>query len=117
MSFSPTPQSVICSSNVPPPSAFYTLSLHDALPIFTCISDFPASFSISCILSAPASIEFSINSRSEEHTSELQSRQYLVCRLLLEKKQPHRHDLSRMSCQRNHSLSKEDPLPRPPHRR
>src|SRR3712207_6894579 len=27
--------------------------------------------------------------RSEEHTSELQSRQYLVCRLLLEKKQTH----------------------------
>src|SRR3712207_7362798 len=27
--------------------------------------------------------------RSEEHTSELQSRQYLVCRLLLEKKQLH----------------------------
>src|SRR3712207_8592737 len=30
--------------------------------------------------------------RSEEHTSELQSRQYLVCRLLLEKKQPTRLD-------------------------
>src|SRR3712207_8196257 len=29
--------------------------------------------------------------RSEEHTSELQSRQYLVCRLLLEKKQPTGH--------------------------
>src|SRR3712207_7569654 len=29
---------------------------------------------------------FSDNKRSEEHTSELQSRQYLVCRLLLEKK-------------------------------
>src|SRR3712207_9010504 len=29
--------------------------------------------------------------RSEEHTSELQSRQYLVCRLLLEKKKPDRH--------------------------
>src|SRR3712207_6864316 len=28
--------------------------------------------------------------RSEEHTSELQSRQYLVCRLLLEKKTHHR---------------------------
>src|SRR3712207_7288128 len=27
-----------------------------------------------------------VNARSEEHTSELQSRQYLVCRLLLEKK-------------------------------
>src|SRR3712207_8807787 len=30
------------------------------------------------------------NTRSEEHTSELQSRQYLVCRLLLEKKK-HKH--------------------------
>src|SRR3712207_7543446 len=30
--------------------------------------------------------DFSSNQRSEEHTSELQSRQYLVCRLLLEKK-------------------------------
>src|SRR3712207_8349477 len=29
--------------------------------------------------------------RSEEHTSELQSRQYLVCRLLLEKKKKQRH--------------------------
>src|SRR3712207_7578924 len=29
--------------------------------------------------------------RSEEHTSELQSRQYLVCRLLLEKKKTHYH--------------------------
>src|SRR3712207_7138174 len=31
----------------------------------------------------------SIHHRSEEHTSELQSRQYLVCRLLLEKKKTH----------------------------
>src|SRR5258707_9938073 len=31
--------------------------------------------------------------RSEEHTSELQSRQYLVCRLLLEKKKVERHPL------------------------
>src|SRR3712207_5492229 len=30
--------------------------------------------------------DFTIDDRSEEHTSELQSRQYLVCRLLLEKK-------------------------------
>src|SRR3712207_7429470 len=36
--------------------------------------------------------EFMANlSRSEEHTSELQSRQYLVCRLLLEKKKKHDH--------------------------
>ena len=32
------------------------------------------------------SLEIKLNGRSEEHTSELQSRQYLVCRLLLEKK-------------------------------
>src|SRR3712207_8673260 len=32
--------------------------------------------------------------RSEEHTSELQSRQYLVCRLLLEKKKDKRPDIS-----------------------
>src|SRR3712207_8712469 len=32
------------------------------------------------------SSSFSVQVRSEEHTSELQSRQYLVCRLLLEKK-------------------------------
>src|SRR3712207_8147562 len=31
-----------------------------------------------------------IDNRSEEHTSELQSRQYLVCRLLLEKKKQYR---------------------------
>src|SRR5258707_4741578 len=34
----------------------------------------------------PAAIELTSRRRSEEHTSELQSRQYLVCRLLLEKK-------------------------------
>ena len=33
-----------------------------------------------------ASVDVSLDPRSEEHTSELQSRQYLVCRLLLEKK-------------------------------
>src|SRR3712207_6879950 len=32
---------------------------------------------------------FTMRARSEEHTSELQSRQYLVCRLLLEKKNKH----------------------------
>src|SRR3712207_8103456 len=37
-----------------------------------------------------------LTQRSEEHTSELQSRQYIVCRLLLEKKNnnPNTHDLS-----------------------
>src|SRR3712207_7283571 len=34
--------------------------------------------------------EITVDGRSEEHTSELQSRQYLVCRLLLEKKKSNR---------------------------
>src|SRR3712207_7665677 len=38
------------------------------------------------ILPGSASINLAMAPRSEEHTSELQSRQYLVCRLLLEKK-------------------------------
>src|SRR3712207_7744477 len=50
-----------------------------------------ASASGSCAYWAPASAERWMVApvRSEEHTSELQSRQYLVCRLLLEKKKQH----------------------------
>src|SRR3712207_8426702 len=44
--------------------------------------------------------------RSEEHTSELQSRQYLVCRLLLEKKKRTR------SCQPDGIISRYSPLSR-----
>src|SRR5581483_12458690 len=56
----------------------YTLSLHDTLPI--CQTD-SAGTRVCWI---PWSCRKSW--RSEEHTSELQSRQYLVCRLLLEKR-------------------------------
>src|SRR5947209_10225223 len=42
---------------------------------------------------AIASPQSSARRRSEEHTSELQSRQYLVCRLLLEKKKKHKQRL------------------------
>src|SRR3712207_9502502 len=80
----------------------YTLSLHDALPICSSRSwawartglrsrgrrrrsDFRTRGSKArtsgCSRTRPDSTR-----RSEEHTSELQSRQYLVCRLLLEKK-------------------------------
>src|SRR6266404_9268462 len=58
----------------------YTLSLHDALPISARSGGFnvPADyFRNNANRSVP---------RSEEHTSELQSLAYLVCRLLLEKK-------------------------------
>src|SRR5476649_3065023 len=60
----------------------YTLSLHDALPIYK-----PRS--IDCAEGwRPTSNEAA---RSEEHTSELQSHSDLVCRLLLEKKKKKRY--------------------------
>src|SRR3712207_8123666 len=48
--------------------------------------------------------------RSEEHTSELQSRQYLVCRLLLEKKK--RHVLSKKLQLYTYSLRTLHPYPK-----
>src|SRR3712207_8494686 len=42
----------------------------------------------------PEDVLVNVNFRSEEHTSELQSRQYLVCRLLLEKKKKTIRDIS-----------------------
>src|SRR3712207_8990930 len=85
----------------------YTLFLHDALPIY--VASAPCWWIAQSSVSAPrqssrgttspvpsppacgpAAVaivpKVSVRKRSEEHTSELQSRQYLVCRLLLEKK-------------------------------
>src|SRR2546423_15624424 len=69
----------------------YTLSLHDALPISHVRSLRPrldlrersGGDELALSADAPAPLE---RARSEEHTSELQSLAYLVCRLLLEKK-------------------------------
>src|SRR5947209_11120046 len=44
-----------------------------------------------------SSVASHVNVRSEEHTSELQSRQYLVCRLLLEKKKKNNKQKTRSS--------------------
>src|SRR5690606_40517408 len=85
----------------------YTLSLHDALPILissgthkgkirpTFFRMFRVSISTplevwASIIPAISSVKIGMNrmavvNRSEEHTSELQSRENLVCRLLLEK--------------------------------
>src|SRR2546425_6791018 len=69
----------------------YTLSLHDALPISPPPSR-PARSSVPAPAVHPASRPTAHGCpaprehRSEEHTSELQSLAYLVCRLLLEKK-------------------------------
>src|SRR3712207_6920775 len=81
----------------------YTLSLHDALPILATRKVAPALAAGCTVVLKPAELTplttllFTsllveaglppgVVNRSEEHTSELQSRQYLVCRLLLEKK-------------------------------
>src|SRR3712207_7580930 len=71
----------------------YTLSLHDALPISAAADRARRRL---CPVTRPErwyrvargarALCPSSRPRSEEHTSELQSRQYLVCRLLLEKK-------------------------------
>src|SRR5206468_12773040 len=91
--------------NAHAPPEIYTLSLHDALPISSATarirtraatSRFPSRVSRSSSATDSASVSASSSTeellkrpppqRSEEHTSELQSRSDLVCRLLLEKK-------------------------------
>src|SRR2546425_9128227 len=61
----------------------YTLSLHDALPIFPTDE---GGVAMKCPTEIAISDRREAELRSEEHTSELQSLAYLVCRLLLEKK-------------------------------
>src|SRR5205809_1746095 len=95
----------------PPTSTLYTLSLHDALPIFegrrlderdadasspsVVLVDqpwarrfFPGQSAVGKRLKGGgcSTCPWTTADRSEEHTSELQSRLHLVCRLLLEKK-------------------------------
>src|SRR6266699_7121937 len=63
----------------------YTLSLHDALP--TCAPSSASSRKRNASRwRTLATVSRPPRRRSEEHTSELQSRPHLVCRLLLEKK-------------------------------
>src|SRR2546429_8690159 len=64
----------------------YTLSLHDALPIFRRASGQGGPRLHAAALERPYPAGRALGRRSEEHTSELQSRLHLVCRLLLEKK-------------------------------
>src|SRR6266511_2535890 len=66
--------------NHTPTTEIYTLSLHDALPISR-----RRVWRLDMLSSVRERVGFA-NERSEEHTSELQSRENRVCRLLLEKK-------------------------------
>src|SRR2546425_5699505 len=84
----------------------YTLSLHDALPISLARSGQEPGFFLAKHLAGDwgdvDQEDWQENElsqvRSEEHTSELQSLAYLVCRLLLEKKKR-----SRCSARRSHA--------------
>src|SRR3712207_8501805 len=90
----------------------YTLSLHDALPIFGLFCSTPG-VALARAVPRKAAMEMlllgemvpaaeahriglvnRVVPRSEEHMSELQSRQYLVCRLLLEKKKQTKSTIS-----------------------
>src|SRR3712207_7147381 len=64
---------------------YYMVCLVGAVSLFACSDWFDVN---------PKTDVKSDDLRSEEHTSELQSRQYLVCRLLLEKKKPYAPDPS-----------------------
>src|SRR5947209_13753320 len=88
------------SATVSSPTEIYPLSLHDALPICAAVEDVVPGATVQRVVAAKAAQNIRLigrardrretedvaAGRSEEHTSELQSRQYLVCRLLLEKK-------------------------------
>src|SRR5258706_9673268 len=73
----------------------YTLSLHDALPIWRVQAPENEGAPTQPFVAAidfggrPSCAQGPIGGRSEEHTSELQSLTNLVCRLLLEKKNKH----------------------------
>src|SRR5690606_41300367 len=103
-----TRQSLILSRPVSETTQISTLSLHDALPIYSTLDAIPTILlllALALVLPtgkglATVCIALGVTSwvstcrvvrgetirRSEEHTSELQSREKLVCRLLLEKK-------------------------------
>src|SRR5438876_8154538 len=94
----------------PPPPEIYTLSLHDALPIYlsvhnsvggaSCFADFcPHAWPYPDLVHGRQA-GWTQTRRSEEHTSELQSPVHIVCRLLLEKKKcwcPRRNTTRRLS--------------------
>src|SRR5437588_1568958 len=88
----------LVSFNDTAPTEIYTLSLHDALPIFEGQVDATlqgADLRPEVVVADPPR-------RSEEHTSELQSHSDLVCRLLLEKKKTLQklHELAHTSIRR-----------------
>src|SRR5947199_3253994 len=93
--------------NHTPTTEIYTLSLHDALPIFISVS-FATRGAMAANRPIVEVLHFvGAGDRSEEHTSELQSLRHLVCRLLLEKKKKNHkwHEATVRTSRRNDSVS------------
>src|SRR5690242_20864534 len=95
----------------------YTLSLHDALPIFAALADRVASgcplrrVVLVARIDRARHLRAYQSRRSEEHTSELQSHVNLVCRLLLEKKKKKTNDLRHVADSRIHRLEAQSVCP------
>src|SRR2546429_9317531 len=82
--------------NNPAPPEIYTLPLHAALPISRHSGPGARRNGLARGVPVPPPLPVRLGPRSEEHTSELQSRLHLVCRLLLEKKKiEYQHDTER----------------------
>src|SRR6266545_3717895 len=81
--FAQFPLAVVFFFNATATPEIYTLSLHDALPISSAARCASAERSAPTRRGGRCRSSASRPTRSEEHTSELQSLAYLVCRLLL----------------------------------
>src|SRR5205814_8690442 len=88
----------------PAPSGIYTLSLHDALPIWYASSRCLWASSSRFACNAAVALQANRLERSEEHTSELQSLRHLVCRLLLEKKKKNKKQRVKVENRNNSTL-------------
>src|SRR5690348_17532811 len=87
------PSSIFFFFNATATTEIYTLSLHDALPILTTRRLKSSWKARTARRAGSTAFGAFFWWRSEEHTSELQSPVHLVCRLLLEKKKPHKVDV------------------------
>src|SRR5205809_5309141 len=94
------------------PTSSSTLSLHDALPIFPTAAAgaaIPPRHRLALTREGWLEPWVRASPRSEEHTSELQSRLQLVCRLLLEKKKRPRRLRSGLICRSRSRIPHSDP--------
>src|SRR5437870_6222977 len=98
--------------NTPPTPPISPLSLHDALPISLIARPPRPPAKRQNPKRSLCARRRAQSDRSEEHTSELQSRGHLVCRLLLEKKKIQPPELSAVSCRWFHHAARSN-LARP----